>query len=428
MKVDRKDLEKSLIELSVEVSLEELEPYIIKGAESLSKEVKIEGFRPGKVPLEILKQKIGEMPILEEAARLIINKQIDDVILSNTKDKQIVGRPEVNITKLAPGNPLEYKITLISLPEIKLGEYKDLGFKKEDVSASSEDINKLMNNLLEMRAVEKISDQVIKDGDKVLVSINLFLDKVPVEDGQSSETTVIIGKNYLIDGFDKNLLGLKKGEEKSFSLVYPKDHYKKNLAGKKVEFKVKIKEVYDRQVPEASDEIAQAFRFKNLKDLEDNLKTSIESQKKRDFEIKLESQIIDKIIDKTKFGEIPEELIKNESEIMLREIEQSVLSQGGKFEDYLNSIKKNQEQLKLDILPQAVQRVKGALVLREIAKLEKIKVEDKEIEVELDKARESSKGNAEALKSINSPAYRSYLNNFLINQKTVDQLKDWNLS
>ena len=428
MKVSRKDLDKSLIELLVEVSPEELAPYIIKGAESLSKEIKIQGFRPGKVPLEILKQKIGEMPILEEAARLIINQEIDNIILSNTKDKQIIGRPEVSITKLAPNNPLEYKVVLTSLPEIKLGEYKNLGFKREKTEASPEDVDKLMNNLLDMVAVEKISDQAIKTGDKVSVSINLFLDKVPVEDGQSPETMVIIGKNHLIDGFDKNLIGLKKGEDKKFSLLYPSDHFQKNLAGKKVDFHISVKEVYDRQIPEASDEVAQTFRFKNLEDLKDNLKTTVENQKKRDFEKKIESQIIDKIISKTKFGEIPEELIKNESDLMLREIEQSVLSQGGKFEDYLSSIKKSPEELKLDMMPQAVQRVKGALVLREIASLEKITVEEKEIEAELDKARNSSKDNAEALKNIDNPAYRTYLNNFLINQKTVEQIKDWNLS
>ena len=146
MKVIRKDLEKSQIELTVEVSLEDFTPFISKGVENLSKEVKIEGFRPGKVPAEILKQKIGEMAILEEAAKLAINKQIYEAIDENIKDKQVVGQPEVNISKLAPGNPLEYKVKVTILPEIKLGEYKNFAFKNEEVKASEKEVEKVLND------------------------------------------------------------------------------------------------------------------------------------------------------------------------------------------------------------------------------------------------------------------------------------------
>jgi len=427
MKVTRKDLEKSQIELLVEVSVEELAPYISKGAESLSKEIKIEGFRPGKVPADVLKQKIGEMAILEEASRLLINKQIFSVIDENIKDKEIVGQPEVDIAKLAPGNPMEYKIKVSILPEIKLGAYKDFAIKSGEVKVEEAEVQKVLNDLLDMRAKESISEEAVKTGDKVISSVNLFLDKVPVEDGQNPEVTVIVGKNYFVEGFDKNLIGLKKGETKEFAIVYPEGHFQKNLAGKKVEFKIEIKEVYNREIPEIDDDLAKMFRFNNVAELKENLNKTIFEQKKKEIEQKLEIQILDKIVDGSKFGDIAEGLIKNESEIMLREVEQNVVSQGGRFEDYLKSIGKNHDQLMLEMMPTAVKRVKSALIFKEIAKIENIKADEEQIDKEIEALKNRYAQDAEAIKSITSPGYRHYVSNFFLNQKLVETLKKWNI-
>ena len=428
MKISRQDLDKSKIELNVEFSVEEFNPFIQKGAEALSKEIKIEGFRPGKVPFEILKQKIGEMSILEEAAHICINNKIFSIISENIKDKQIFGQPEINITKLAPGNPLEFKITVTVLPEITIGEYKNFGFSEEKVEATEEDMNKILNDLKEMRATEKISDSGIKMGDKIIASVNLFIDKVPVEDGQNPEVTIMIGKNYFVEGFDKNLIDLKKGDKKEFNIVYPKSHWQKNLAGKSVDFKVEIKEIYNRVLPELNDDLAKDFRFNTLDELKNNLKQTIEIQKKKEVDQKMEIKIFDKILEKSKFGEIAEDLIKNESQLMLREMEQGVVSQGGKLEDYLKSIGKTEDQLLLDFMPNAVKRVKSALILKEIAKIEKVEVSPEEIEKELETLKNHYKDKAEIIKNISSPAYRSYLENFILNQKIINNLKKWNLS
>lgn len=427
MKVTKKDLGKSQLELTVEISVEDFSPYISKGAESLSKEIKIEGFRPGKAPVDVLKQKVGEMAILEEAAKLMINKQIYSILEDNFKGEDIVGQPEVNISKLAPGNPLEYKIKVSILPEITLGEYKGFAFKKEDAKASDAEFSKLLNDLREMRASEEISEEPIKDGDKVISSVNLFMAKVPVEDGQNPELTLLIGKNYFVEGFDKNLIGLKKGDKKEFSLVYPSDHWQKNLAGKKVDFKVEIKEIYNREIPEANDDLAQMFRFKNLEELKENLTKTIEDQKRRELDQKMEIKIIEKIIENCKFTDIADDLVKNELAIIMREIEQGVSSQGGKFEDYLKSINKSYEELNLEMMPNALKRVKSALVLKEIAKIEKIEVSDEETQKELALLKENYKNNPEVLKNISSLSYKTYINNFILNQKVIDKVKEWNL-
>ncbi|HBA36252.1 TPA: trigger factor [Candidatus Falkowbacteria bacterium] len=426
MQVVKKELPKSQLELSVELSVEEFAPYIPKGAEKVAATIKIEGFRPGKVPYEILKQKIGEMTILEEAAHLAIHKTIDDVIEQNTIGVQAIGQPQVNVTKLAPNNPLEYKIVISCLPSIALGKYKDLGLKPEAVSVEDKEIEKSLHDLREMRAQEALADRAIGDGDKVVADIKMFLDKVPLEDGQHQGATIIVGKDYFVPGFDKQLLGAKKGEEKKFSLPYPDNHHQKNIAGKLVEFAVTVKDIYSRTLPELNDEFAGFFRLKTLAELKTNLKESLEQEKKRNTDLKNEAEMISKIIADTKFGDLPDVLVESESRNIMTELETNIVRQGGKFEDYLGHLKKTREALQLELLPNAVKRVKSALVIREIAVLEKIMVSDKEIADKIAELKKQYADNKEVSKVLGEAGYTDYLRNILTNEKVIAQLKEWN--
>ncbi|MFA5155586.1 MAG: trigger factor [Patescibacteria group bacterium] len=426
MQVQSKDLEKSQRELTVEISVAEFAPYIEKGAEQVSKEVKIEGFRPGKAPLAVLKSKIGEMTILEAAARLAINKTIDEAIEKNTMDRRAIGQPEVSVTKLAPDNPLEYKVVLSLLPTVALGKYKDLNLKFEPVEIGDQEVEKSLKELREMRAKEAIVDRPIADGDKVVVDIKLFLDKVPVEDGQHNDLAIMMGKDYFVPGFDKQLLGAKKGDVRKFDLPYPENHHQQNLAGKLVEFEVKIKEVYSRELPELNDEFAKFFQLKDLEDLKKNIRESMSNEKQRQADLRNESEMINKIIDDTKFGDLPDVMIDGEVKNMLAEIEASVVRQGGKFEDYLQHIKKDRGALMLELTPNAIKRVKSALAIREIAIIEKISVEHEAIHKKMDELKAQYAKNPEIQKMIGEPGYHHYLENVLTNEKVVDQLKEWN--
>jgi trigger factor len=426
MNITKQSLPKSQLELTVELSAEEFKPYVLRGAESVSSEVKIEGFRPGKAPYEILKAKIGEMTILEEAARIAINKTIDKAIAENV-DGEPVGQPQVNITKLAPDNPMEYKVILALLPEIKLGDYKNAKVKMRKEEAQDEEVLKTIEHLRESRVKEKIVEREVKEGDKVIVDIEMFLDNVPIEGGQGKGAVVIISKDYIVPGFDKNLIGAKKNERRDFKLPYPEGHHMKNIAGKMVEFKVAVKEVYERELPELNDAFAESFGHKKFDELKENIKKSIEHEKKHKAEEKAEIEMLDKIIAKTKFGDIPETLVNHEAEIMLAELEHSVASQGGKFEDYLTSIKKIREQLILDLLPDAVKRVKSALLIREIAKAEKIDVSEKEIEEAQENLLRQYKGYEKVEEKIKEEGYKNYLRNVLNNRKVIEKLKEWNV-
>jgi len=426
MQVSKKDLDKSQIELTVELSAAEFLPYVEKGAQKVSQEMEIEGFRPGKVPYEILKQKIGEMTILEEAARLAINKTIDEAMRQNTMDRPAVGQPSVNITKLAPNNPLEYKIVFALLPSVALGRYKDLGLKREEAKVEEAEVARVLEELRELHAKESLAERSLEAGDKVIADASLFLDKVPVENGAQKDLALIMGKNYFVPGFDDKLVGAKAGEEREFSLPYPGNHHQKNLAGKMVEFKVKIKSVYSREKPALDDKFAALFRLKDLAQLTGNLRENLLAEKKREADLKSEAEMLDKIVGEAKFGDLPDVLIENEVKNIMAELEQSVLRQGGKFEDYLAHLKKSKDELKLDLMPNAVKRVKSSLVIREVAIVEKISVEDKEVIDKIAELKKQYADNRDILKMLDEPGYANYLRNILANEKVLAKLKEWN--
>lgn len=426
MQVTKRDLPKSQLELIVELTPEEFASYITKGAQKVAAEVKIEGFRPGKVPYDILKQKIGEMTILEEAAHMAIHKTIDEVIEKNTMERQAVGQPSVNVTKLAPGNPLEYKIVLSLLPTVALGKYKNLNLKIEEAKIDDKELDKALNDLREMRAKEAIVDRTAADGDKVVADVKMFLGKVPLENGEHKDLAVLMGKDYFVPGFDKKLIGAKKGDIRKFELPYPDDHHQKNLAGKMVEFEVAVKEIYSRELPELNDQFAEFFRLKNSEELKKNLAETLLHEKQQQTEIKNESEILAKIVEDTKFGDLPEALVESEAKNMLAELEQSVVRQGGKFEDYLQHLKKSRDELMLELLPNAVKRVKSALVIREVAIIEKIEPTAKELEEKIVDLKNQYANKKEILKMLDEPNYSNYLKNILTNEKVIAQLKNWN--
>jgi len=403
-----------------------MKPYLDKAVEKLGREIKVEGFRPGKATFEVLKNKIGELSIWEEAGYIAVNKTLDQAIRENIKEA-IVGQPQVNVTKLAPGNPLEYKVVVAILPTVALGDYKNFKIKLGKINVGEPEVGKILADLAEMRVKETVSEAPAKDGDKVVVDLNMFLDKVPLEGGQGKDTAVIIGKGYVVPGFDKKLIGAKTNEEREFDLPYSAEHHQKNLAGKLVQFKVKIKSVYSRELPAMDDSFASGFRMKSLLELKENIKKTLVKEEEVKVKQKAEIQIIEKIIDQAKFGDLPELLIKNEGETMLAELEHNLEHQGAKLEDYLKSLNKTRQELLLDTLPDAVRRVKSALVIREIAVKEKIITEADEVDKEIEQIIKQYAGKDDVLERVRSHEYRHYLENTLTNQKVMAKLVEWNL-
>jgi trigger factor len=422
MKIEVKKLDKGQIELTIEITVDEYRPFLEQAAKKISADTKIPGFRPGKANFELIKQKVGENEIWQKALEPAVQKTF---LRALGQEKLItVGSPQIDVVKLAPNNPMIYKATVSLLPNVELGDYSKMKVNKKPVEVKDEQFEKAMSNVQKMHAKQTLVDRQAQKGDKVEIDFETFLDKVPIDQGKQEKFPIVIGEDTFIPGFEDQLIGLSKDETKEFQLEFPKNYHQKNMAGRLADFKVKMNAVYRMELPELNDDFAQSLgNFKTIREIEDEIKDNLKTETERKENQRLEEEIIDKIIDQSKFDEIPDLLIDSETKKMVQELEQNLVSQGLKFEDYLNHLKKKREDLFLDFVPQAIKRIKSALTIRKIREKENIKADDKEIEAEIEKIKTIYAGNPEIEKNLNQPAYRDYLRNILAARKVIEHLK-----
>jgi trigger factor len=424
MDIKIKNLPKSEKELTIELTAEEVAPFMQHAAMHMSEHAKIEGFRPGKAPYDIIKSRFGEAAILEEAAEEIVRKKFFQAIKEN--NLETVGQPKVEITKQAPGNAFIFKATVAVLPEITLGEYKNLSIKKEVTPVTDEQVTKVMTDLAKMQSKEVIAEKVAASADKVVIDMEMTKDGVIVEGGSAKNMAVYLFEQHYIKGFNDELIGLKAGDEKTFTLTFPKNHYQKNLAGGKIDFKVKVNGVYEITPPEINEDFAKALGQKSLEDLKALLRKNMEAETAGKDNDKWEMAIMNKIVANGKFGDIPETLINEEAHKMVHELEHNIEREGMNFEEYLKSMNKKESDLMLEMAPEATKRIKVALAVRTIGKLESITSDDKEIAEETTRMVNAYKDDAEAQKQIREPGFVHYLRTKIENRKTIEAIKKAN--
>ena len=416
-----KKLPKSQVEISVTIPFAELKPFIDQAVEKLSQQTKIEGFRPGKVPFEILKKRIGEMKILEEGAALAVEKSYIEIA---TKEKlEPLGSPKIDFEKLAPANDFVYKATVNLIPEVKIGDYKSVKVKEKEIRVSDEDINKIIEEVRNQKANEVLEDKPAEKGDRVEIDFDIFRDNVPIDGGAQKKYPLIIGSNMFIPGFEDNLIGLKANEEKEFELKFPEKYHNANLAGKPAKFKVKVLAVYKRTLPELNDEFAKSLGIETIAKLKEQVHHNVEHEEHHKEEERVEIEMLEKLIDKSQFGELPDILITAEVNKMLQELESNITRQGLKFDDYLKHLNKTTEQMKLEFVPQAIKRVIGALLTRAIFLQEKMEIPESEVDQEIEAAGKMYQQYPDMLKNLKTPEYRDYIRNMIGNRKVMDFLK-----
>lgn len=424
MKSDIKKLPKSMVEITVEVGVEEIQPYLKKAAIKISETAKIEGFRPGKAPYEIIKGKFGDMAILQEAIDDIIIKTYTEVV----KENNIVtlGQPQINVEKVAPENPFIYKATVTILPKVKLGDFSKISLKREEIKVTDEQVEKIIEEIRTMRAKENKVEREAKSGDLVKIDFNVYRDGVPIENGKNQNYPLTLGENKFIPGFEDNLIGAKTGEEREFKLDFPKEYHEKSLAGKPAEFKVKIVEVAEIIKPEITDELAKEISggaFKTVEELKENIRTNVLAEETNKQDRKLEVEMLEAVARASEFEELPEMLVHEEIHLMIHELQDAIAKQGMKFDDYLAAIKKTMDDLEKEMEPQAEIRVKTSIIAREIYQEQKMAVTPDEVETEISNILLRYPENPDVKKQIDTETYREYLKNSLGNKKVIDYLK-----
>lgn len=422
MSVKINNLPKSKIEISFEFPWPEILPYLDRACLKLSENLNIPGFRPGKIPKEIAEREVGENKILAEASEILIKKKYSDYILE--KNLEVIGPPKVEILKLASKNPFSFKVTVEVLPEINLPDYKKLAsqVKKREISVQDQEIEEALNWLQKSRTEFKELNREVKSEDFLEIEY-----KSPqIENNKIFEDSFFLGKGQFIPGFEKNLIGMKKGEEKEFSVIFPKPYEaKKELEGKEVIFKVKMKKVQETKLPELNDEFAKKLsNFENLEALKKSIKEGIKKEKETAEILRVREEILGKIASQTKI-EVPETLIEVEKEHLLEDLKENVKKNIKiPFEQYLNQIKKSENDLKESFLEKAKKRVQGFLILREIGKKEKIIVKEEEITATINKLLKNLP-NIKSSEELDLPRLKQYYKGVIYNEKIFKLLNSY---
>ncbi len=425
MTVTKKDLPKSQIELTITISAAEFDKFLDQAAAKLSKEVNVEGFRPGKAPRSMMEQKLGAAKVFEEAVRLAIP---DTFITAIEQEKiEAIGQPEIEPQKIARGNEFVYKARVAVLPKVTAPEFTGIKMARKPVKVEEAEVDQVLKDLQKSRAKFLTVKRPVKKGDRVEVDFEAKLNKVTIEGGKSANHPVIIGENKFVPGFEDKLLGMKADETKKFSLIFPKDYYQKNLANREVDFDVKVKLVQEQESPALDDAFAaQIGKFKTLAELRHQVHHNFEHEKEHKEGNRLEMAIVTELIKRTEI-ELPEVLVKSEQDKIVEEIEQSLGQQGVPFEKYLESIKKTREELSADQKESATKRVKASLILRALADKEKVTVIEPELDEEIKKIKEAYgkmyADQPKLLEHFDTEEYRHYLRSMMLNRKVFGVLK-----
>jgi len=385
--------------------------------------MKIPGFRPGKAPADIALQRIDPRHLLEAASDTAVRQTLYSLVAE--QKWETVGSPEVNIKKMARGSDFEYEAIFSLIPEIKLGGWKDIKVFQKSAEVKDEEVEKIIQDLREQRADFVPIDRGIAKGDQVEMEYEMYMDNLRTEEGKQKTDKMIIGRGLFLPEVEENLMGLKIGDEKSFKIVYKPDYAQKRFAGKAVEFRVVIKGAYEAKLPEMTDEwVKSVGNFKNIAELREAIKKNLLSEKEAKEEERAELEALDLILNTAAFGDIPEVLINSETENMLTELKQSIEHQKLFFSKYLEMIKKTEDDLRKEFSAKAEKRIKTSLVIREIAKQEDLKLNNQEIDEEMELAKNEHSGHGHNDEYFESDEFRDRLENVLLSRKAVGFIKD----
>ncbi len=422
MKYELKTLEKSQIELTITVEPADYKKDMEAAAVRISERSAIKGFRPGKATYDTVKQQVGEIRIIEEAMQSIVENNFFEAVKKEKLDT--VGMPQITIIKVAPGNELVFKAAVALLPKIKLGNLSTVKVKFQAKEITDKEVDDVLNDLKKMQTKEILKNGVATKEDKLVVNLEMFLDKVPVEGGQAPNHQVYLNEPHYIPGLAEQLLGAKKDDIKEFNLKFPKDHYQKHLAGKDIDFKVKINDVFELQHPKIDDEFAKSLGQENLEKLKTILKDNLIADAKRQDDQKIEIEILDKLIESSEFTDIPDVLINAEKNKIFHELKNSLSSQGIEMEQYLKDLKKTEEDIYKDFTEQALRRVKAALVSRQVALENKIEADKKDVEKEIKMIKDAYPDNKNVEENLKKPEVMETLALTIQNRKVLSFLKE----
>lgn len=411
--------EKNLVKLVIEATAEEFEAGINAAYNKSKSKINVPGFRKGKAPRKMIEKLYGAEIFYEDAANSIIPDAYAKAASESGLD--IVSQPRIDVVTLESGKPFVFEAVVAVRPEVELGTYKGVEVSKCDTEVTDEDVDAEIKKVMEQNSrTVVVSDRAVKDGDITVIDFEGFVDGVAFEGGKGENYPLTIGSHSFIDTFEEQIIGMNIGDEKEINVTFPEEYHAEELKGKPAMFKVSVKEIKEKQLPELDDDFAQDVSdFDTLDEYKADLKTKLADRKAAEAKSKKETEAIDKVVSDSKM-DIPDLMMQTQISRMAEDFAQRLQQQGLSLEQYFQYTGMTADQILDQMKPEAEKRIKNSLVLEAVAKAENIQVSDEEFEEELKKMADMYKMELDKVKELMADKDVEQMKSDIAIQKAVD--------
>lgn len=419
MRVTKKHLPKSVIELAVEIPADEVLSFSQKALRRLAQHLELPGFRKGKVPSDIAAKYLSPTDIFAEAAEIMVNDTYPQAILQEKLEP--IGQPEIDIGKADKTGAFAYTAKVAVLPEVGLPDYRKFKVKEKKTEIADAEVDDALRYLQKSRATFLKADREARAGDLVEIDFVLRQNGVPFEGGSASHHPFILGEGRFIPGFEDAIAGMRADEEKTFDVSFPADYTKKDLAGKPVTATVKLHSVLERALPELTDDFAKGVgAFQTLGELRASIADGLQGEKSDRERRRVEVELITQIAEKSKM-QVPDVLLEREIGKMFLELESRLAGGGVALADYLAHLKKTREDLSKEFQKEAEKRVRIALALRAVGRAEGIRPTPQEVAERARKLQEQDVSSRPRPPQ-DAASLREYAEQIIVNERVFDLL------
>ena len=410
-----------MAKLTIEVSSEEFEKAIAKAYKKNKNKISMPGFRKGKAPRTMIEKMYGKGVFYEDAANSIIPDAYADA--AKESELEIVAQPEIDVTQIESGKPFIFTATVALKPEVTLGEYKGIEVEKKEVEVTDEEVDTEINRVRESNArMIDIDDRAAQDGDTVVIDFDGYVDGKQFEGGKAEDYSLVLGSHSFIDNFEEQLEGKNIGEDVTVNVTFPENYQAEELQGKPAEFKVKIKEIKVKELPELDDDFAQdVSNFDTIAEYKEDLKKKLAENKEEALKREREETVIGKIIENAQM-DIPEQMVEAQTRQMTQEFAQRLSSQGLSIDQYMQFTGLTPQKMIEELKPQALKRIQSRLVLEAVVAAENIETSEDELNKEIENMASMYQMEVDKLKEVIGEEEKKQISLDLAVQKAVEMV------
>ena len=421
MSVQVENLEKNTAKLTIEVPAEKFDAAVKNAYNKSKSRFNIPGFRKGKAPFNMIKKMYGVGVFYEDAVDEVIDASYPDA--AKESGLEIVSRPSISIEEIEEGKAFVYTAVVAVKPEVTLGEYKGVEVQKTKSEVTEEDIETEIKRAREKNSrLITVEDRGIEDGDQVTIDFDGSVDGKRFEGGKAEDYPLTIGSHTFIDNFEEQLIGKTTGEECEVNVTFPAEYHVEELKNKPAVFKVKVKEIQRKELPEANDDFAsEVSDFDTMEEYKKDLTEKLQAEKIEAAKTADEDKVVAKVIENATM-EIPDQMVEEQVNGMVNDYARRLESQGISFKQYVEITGMTAEKIGEQMKPQAIKRIQTRLVLEAVVKAENIQADDAAVEEQFDKMAEDFKMDKEQIKGMFGEEQIAQLKEDLAVQKAIDFL------